>query len=81
MDDNMTKQPMGMIEEVLLRIDEHIIPTDFVILEMPEDEKLYTILGRPFLGTAGASVDCAKGKIVFNVYDEEIIQYFSKRRK
>ena len=38
MADKSTKQPIGMIEDVLLRIDEHVIPTDFVILEMPEDE-------------------------------------------
>src|SRR3954462_7042967 len=28
------KQPVGMIEDVLLRIDEHVIPTDFIIPEM-----------------------------------------------
>jgi hypothetical protein len=34
---------------------------------MPEDEKLSIILGRPFFSTAGASIDCAEGKIVFNL--------------
>ena len=76
MADKSTKQPIGMIEDVLLRIDEHVIPTDFIILEMLEDEKLSIILGRPFLSTAGASVDCVEGKIIFNVYDAEIIWYF-----
>ena len=79
MADKSTKQPVGMIEDVLLRIDKHVIPTDFIILEMPEDEKLFVILGRPFRSTARASVDCAEGKIVFNVYDDEIIWYFSKK--
>ena len=79
MADKSTKQPIGMIEDVLLRIDEHVIPTDFIILEMPEDEKVSIILGRPFLSTAGASVDCAEGKIIFNVYDAEIIRYFPKK--
>ena len=74
-----TKQPIGMIEDVLLRIDEHVIPTDFFIFEMPEDEKLSIILGRPFLRTVGVSVDCAEGKIIFNVYDAEIIRYFPKK--
>ena len=79
MADKSTKQPIGMIEDVLLRIDEHVIPSDFIILEMPKDEKLFIILGRPFLSTAGASVDCAEGKIIFNVYDAEIIRYFPKK--
>ena len=46
---------------------------------MPEDDKLSVILGRPFLSTAGAYVDCAGGKITFRIYDEEIIRYFSKK--
>ena len=79
MADKSTKQPIGMIEDVLLRIDEHVIPTDFIILEMPEDEKLSIILGRPFLSTAGASVNCAEGKIIFNVYDDKTIRYFPKK--
>jgi hypothetical protein len=57
-----------MIKDVLLRIDKPIIPTNFIILEMPEDEKLSIILGRPFLSTIGAFVDCAEGKIVFSIY-------------
>ena len=39
------------------------------------------MLGRPFLSTTGASVDCAEGKIIFNVYDAEIIRYFPKKLK
>ena len=68
-----------MIEDVLLRIDDHVIPTDFIILEMPEDERLSIIPGRPFLSTAGASIDCAEGKIIFNVYKAKIIRYFPKK--
>jgi hypothetical protein len=34
-DDKTTKQPVGMIEDVLLRIDQHVIPTDLTILDMP----------------------------------------------
>ena len=81
MADKTTKQPAGIIENVLLRIDQHVVPTDFIVLDMPEDEKLSIILGRPFLSTAGASVDCALGKIVFNIYDDEIVRYFPKKRE
>src|SRR4051812_26812926 len=68
-----------MIEDVLLRIDKHVVPTDFIILKMPEDEKSSTILGRPFLSIVGSSVDCSEEKIIFNVYDAEIIRYFPKK--
>ena len=50
-----TKKPVGVTENVPLRLDGHVIPTDFVILDMPEDEKLSIILGRPFLNTTGGS--------------------------
>jgi hypothetical protein len=56
-----------MIEDILLRIDQHIIPTDFKILDMPRDDKLSIILGRPFIITARANIDCTGGKIVFNI--------------
>ena len=68
-----------MVEDVLLRIGNHFIPTDFVILYMPEDDKLSVILGRPFLSTAGAYVYCAEGKIISRIYHEEIIRYFPKK--
>lgn len=70
MADKTTKQRVSMIEDVLLRIDQHIIPTDFIILDAPVDGKLSVILGRPFLSTAGANVGCSSGKIVFNIYDD-----------
>ena len=34
---------------------------------------------RPILSSVGASVDCAEGKIIFNVYDAKIIRYFPKK--
>jgi hypothetical protein len=66
-------------ENVLLRLDGNIIATNFVILDMPEDQKLYIILGRPFLNNAGAVLDCAEGKVTFRIYDKEIVRYFLKK--
>ena len=37
------------------------------------------ILGRPFLNTAGAIIDCNKGKVTFNVNGKEHTVYFSKK--
>ena len=79
MADKSTKKHVGMIEDVLLHIDQHVIPTDFIILYMPHDDKLSIILGRPFLCTAGANVDCSNGKIVFNIYDDQIVRHFPKK--
>ena len=46
---------------------------------MPEDDNMSTILGRPFLNTAGAVIDCNQGKVTFNVSDKEHTIYFPKK--
>lgn len=79
MADQYTKKAIAVAEDVLLRLDVHAIPTDFIILDMPEDEKLSIILGRPFLNTTGATLDCAEGKVTFNIHDEEIVRYFPRK--
>src|SRR3954469_18044670 len=47
--DQSVKTPYGVVEDVLVKIDKFMFPVDFVILEMPEDEEIPIILGRPFL--------------------------------
>jgi hypothetical protein len=56
------------------------ILTDFVILEMPEDDNMSIILGRPFLNTAGAVIDCNKSKVTFRVNGNEHTVHFPKKQ-
>ncbi|KAK1607558.1 hypothetical protein QYE76_031231 [Lolium multiflorum] len=80
MADKSTAIPVGVCENVPVQVTQHcLILTDFVVLEMPEDDNMSIILGRPFLNTAGAVIDCNKGKVTFNVDDKEHIVYFPKR--
>ena len=53
-----TAIPIGICEDVHVVVANVTILTDFVILEMPEDDNMLIILGRPFLNTAGAVIDC-----------------------
>ena len=46
---------------------------------MPEDGSMSIILGRTFLNTAGAVIDCNKGKVTFNINDKEHTVYFPKK--
>ncbi|KAK1663101.1 hypothetical protein QYE76_051260 [Lolium multiflorum] len=72
--------PVGLCENVPVQVTQHcLILTDFVVLEMPEDDNMSIILGRPFLNTAGAVIDCNKGMVTFNVDDKEHTVYFPKR--
>ncbi|KAK1627680.1 hypothetical protein QYE76_001995 [Lolium multiflorum] len=63
MADKSTAIPVGICENVPVQVTTNcLILTDFVVLEMPEDDNMSIILGRPFLNTAGAVIDCNKGK-------------------
>ena len=49
--DRSYQHPRGIIENVLVKVGKFILPVDFVILEMEEDDSVPIILGRPFLAT------------------------------
>ena len=51
--DRFVKYPMGILEDVPIKVGDLYVPVDFVILEMEEDMRTPIILGRPFLATAG----------------------------
>ncbi|XP_031271281.1 uncharacterized protein LOC116129694 [Pistacia vera] len=47
--DRSIKHPWGIVEDVLVKVDKFILPTDFVVLDMKEDKEIPLIFGRPFL--------------------------------
>jgi hypothetical protein len=80
MADKSTTIPIGICEDVPVQVANNcLILTDFVVLEMPKDDNMSIILGRPFLNTAGAVFDCNQGKVTFNVNDKEHTVYFPKK--
>ncbi|XP_050919503.1 uncharacterized protein LOC127137048 [Lathyrus oleraceus] len=70
--DRSVKFPIVMLENILIRIGQFYIPTDFVIMDIKEDSYIPIILGRPFLATVGAIIDVKKGKLTFKVGEEKI---------
>src|ERR1041385_5201488 len=79
MADKSTTVSIGICEDVPVEVANCLILTDFVVLDMPEDGSMSIILGRPFLNTAGAIIDCNKGKVTFNVDGKEHMVYFPKK--
>ncbi|GKC71664.1 zinc finger, CCHC-type containing protein [Tanacetum coccineum] len=55
--------PLGIVEDVLVEVAEHVYPVEFVILVIKENEKRPFILGTPFLTTAKAVIKFDKGTI------------------
>ena len=51
------KHPLGVIEDVLVKVDKFIYPVDFIVLDMEEDKEIPIILSRPFLSTGRAMID------------------------
>jgi hypothetical protein len=68
--DNSIRHPLGIAEDVPVKVGHHFIPVDFMVLEMGEREKLSLILGWPFLKTVGATIDVGKGEIMFDINGE-----------
>ncbi|XP_021658910.2 uncharacterized protein LOC110648853 [Hevea brasiliensis] len=66
------KYPIGILENIPIKVGKFFIPIDFVLLEMEEDVQIPIILGRPFLTTAGAIIDIKNGRLTLKVVDEEV---------
>ncbi|XP_017974466.1 PREDICTED: uncharacterized protein LOC108661548 [Theobroma cacao] len=49
--DRTIRYPVGIIEDVLVKVGHLYIPVDFIVLEMEEDQEIPLILGQPFLAT------------------------------
>ncbi|XP_060972217.1 uncharacterized protein LOC133038172 [Cannabis sativa] len=63
--DRYVKIPRGVIEDVLIKVDKFYFPVDFIVLDthFVEDisAQISIILGRPFLATSNAIINCRNG--------------------
>ncbi|XP_016167936.1 uncharacterized protein LOC107610391 [Arachis ipaensis] len=68
MADKTLKRAYGMVEDVLVKVEDLYIPVDFVILDTGEDRNESIILGRPFLATTKAIIDVERGELVLRLH-------------
>ena len=63
--DRSVKIPKGIVEDVLVKVDKFYYPVDFVVLDNEPrangPNHVPIILGRPFLATANAIINCRNG--------------------
>ena len=60
------KVPRGCIEDVLVQVDKFYYPVDFVVLDIHgpmSGNSTPIILGRPFLATCNALINCRSGQL------------------
>ncbi|XP_070017370.1 uncharacterized protein [Nicotiana sylvestris] len=79
--DRSMKRPLGIIDDVLVRVDKFILLADFVILDCEVDYEVLIILGRPFLATGKALVDVEAGELTFRVGDKKVVFHVCKSMK
>lgn len=80
MADKSTAIPVGICEGVPVVVANVTILMDFIILDIHEDDSMSIILGRPFLNTAGAVIDCNKGNVTFHVNGNEHTVHFPRKQ-
>ncbi|XP_070029121.1 uncharacterized protein [Nicotiana sylvestris] len=67
------KRSTGILDDVLVQVGKFVFPADFVILDYQVDGEIPIILGRPFLATGRALIDCETGELKIKLNDEEVI--------
>ncbi|XP_012468936.1 uncharacterized protein LOC105787015 [Gossypium raimondii] len=75
--DRSNADPDGVLEDVLVQVNELVFPADFYVLDMgPNDNSIDVplLLGRPFLKTARTIIDVHKGNLTME-FDGEIIKF------
>ncbi|KAI3511713.1 hypothetical protein L1887_18870 [Cichorium endivia] len=75
--DRSTVHPKGVLEDVLVQVNELVFPADFYVLDMEDDDSPNSssiLLGRPFLKTAKTKIDVDSGTLTME-FDGEIINF------
>ncbi|GJZ89370.1 reverse transcriptase domain-containing protein [Tanacetum coccineum] len=70
---DMTKRsPIGIVENVLVKIDKFLFPSDFVVMDMLNTRNETMILGRPFLATIHAKIDVFNKEISLGIGGDRV---------
>ncbi|GKB88734.1 zinc knuckle CX2CX4HX4C containing protein [Tanacetum coccineum] len=68
--DMRKKEPLGIVRDILVKIDKFLFPSDFVILDQTSNSTI--ILGRPFLATIHANISVFEKEISKGIGDEKV---------
>ncbi|XP_076943428.1 uncharacterized protein LOC143613665, partial [Bidens hawaiensis] len=75
--DKSMVHPKGVLEDVLVQVNELVFPADFYVLDMEDgdtSDSSSILLGRPFLKTAKKNIDVYNGTLSME-FDGEIINF------
>ena len=72
MADQSSRKPKGIAKDILVRIHDEYIPTDFVVLDMGQREEVPLLLGRTFLNTTNVVLHVGSGHAYFHIQGRTI---------
>ncbi|GJZ66156.1 reverse transcriptase domain-containing protein [Tanacetum coccineum] len=70
--DRSITQPIGIAEDVDVKVGKFQFPADFVVVDFDADPRVPLILGRSFLKTGRALIDVYKGELTLRVGKEAV---------
>ncbi|KAI5351921.1 hypothetical protein L3X38_004812 [Prunus dulcis] len=65
--------PRGVIEDLIIKVDNLYLRAYFVVLDMDKDIQTPIILGRPFMATAMTLIDMEAGTLTLRVHDQFVV--------
>jgi hypothetical protein len=75
------KKPLGRINDVLIMVNDNLVPVDFLVLDIECNASCPIILGRPFLRTVAAIIDMKEGSIRYQFPLKKGMEHFPRKRK
>ena len=72
---------MGRVNDVLIKVNNNLVPVDFVVLDIECNATCPIIFGRPFLRTAGPIIDMRDGIIRYQFPLKKGMEHFPRKRK
>nr|XP_027102729.1 uncharacterized protein LOC113723971 [Coffea arabica] len=80
--DRTNAYPDGLVEDVLVKVNDLVFPADFYVLDMDDDHSpdlSPLLLGRPFMSTAQTKIDVNKVQEVFETDGRDELETTTKR--
>jgi hypothetical protein len=75
------KKPLGRINNVIIVVNNNLIPVDFLVMDVECHASCPIIFGRPFLRMVGAIIDMREGTIKYQFPLKKHMEHFPRKRK
>jgi hypothetical protein len=74
------KKLLGRINNVIIMVNNNLVPVDFLVMDVECNASCPIILGRPFLRTVGAIIDMREGTFKYQFPLKKGMEHFPRKR-